>query len=284
MHFDTIAIIGVGLIGGSIGLSVQKRKLARRVVGIVRREEMLRKVVDHDAVTEATTDVEKGVAEADLVVVCTPVDHVIPLVVRVAKACGPRTIITDAGSTKAAIVAGSEQALAAGVGAWASFVGSHPLAGSERTGVEFAKADLFENRTAVVTPTENSKAESVATVTKFWQALGAKTLHLSPEEHDKAVAATSHLPHLVASVLAAATPVEALPLTGGGWQDTTRIAAGDAHLWQQILANNRVHTLNALARFETLLLEFRQALERNDGPRIARLLAEGKRIRDALGS
>ena len=284
MHFKTVAIIGVGLIGGSIGLALRKRKLAHRVVGIGRREEMLRKAEDRFAVTDVTTDVAKGVSEADLVVICTPVDQVIQHVVLAAKACGPRTIITDAGSTKAAIVAGAEQALAGGEGAWASFVGSHPLAGSQRTGVEFARDDLFENRTAVVTPTDRTKTEAVETITQFWQALGANVLQMSPDAHDQAVAVTSHLPHLVASALAAATPVENLPLTGGGWQDSTRIAAGDAHLWQQILANNRVHTLNALTRFETLLSEFRQALERNDGPRIARLLAEGKRIRDALGS
>jgi prephenate dehydrogenase len=219
-----------------------------------------------------------------LVIVCTPIASVVEHVRQAAEACGPRTVITDVGSTKAAIVAGAEQALAGREGVWASFVGSHPLAGSEKTGVEFARDDLFEGRTVAVTPTENTRPDAADKIEGFWQSLGARTLRMSPEAHDKAVAVTSHLPHLIAAAMAAITPIDDLPLTGPGWRDTTRIAGGDVQLWQQILADNRVHTLSALAQFERLLSEYRQALETSDGPAIARLLAQGKSIRDALGS
>lgn len=282
--FDTVAIVGVGLMGGSIGLALRKERMARHVIGIGRRIEPLRAAENRRAITEVTTDLRQGVASANLVVVCTPVEQVPEFVAAAAKACKPETIITDVGSTKAAIVAACDKALADSKGLWASFVGSHPLAGSERTGVEFARDDLFQGRTTVVTPSENTPPEAAAKIEALWQGLGSKVVKMSPQEHDAAVAATSHLPHLIASALAAATPAELLPLTATGWADTSRIASGDIELWRQIFLDNRVNTLKALASFETVLAELRAALEAADGPALARLLQQGKRIRDTVGS
>lgn len=282
--FDTVAIVGVGLMGGSIGLALRKERLARHVIGIGRRIEQLQLAENRGAVTEVTTDLRQGVASANFVIVCTPVGEVSEFVAAAAKACKPETVITDVGSTKAAIVAACDKALADSKGLWASFVGSHPLAGSERTGVEFARDDLFQGRMTVITPTDDTRPEAAGKVEAFWQGLGSKVLRMSPEEHDIAIAATSHLPHLVASALAAATPADLLPLTATGWGDTTRIASGDVELWRQILLDNRVNTLKALAPFETVLSELRQALEAADGPALARLLQQGKRIRDTVGS
>ncbi|MBC7854399.1 MAG: prephenate dehydrogenase/arogenate dehydrogenase family protein [Pirellulaceae bacterium] len=282
--FDTVAIVGVGLMGGSIGLALRKERMARHVIGIGRRIEQLRQAENRGAVTEATTDLRQGVATANLVVVCTPVDLVPEYVAAAAKACKPETIITDVGSTKAAIVAACDKALADSKGLWASFVGSHPLAGRERTGVEFAREDLFQGRTTVITPTEETREEAAAKVEAFWQGLGSKVVRMTPAEHDISIAATSHLPHLVASALAAATPADLLTLTASGWADTTRIASGDIELWRQIFLDNRVNTLKALTPFETVLSELRQALESADGAALARLLQQGKRIRDTVGS
>jgi prephenate dehydrogenase len=164
------------------------------------------------------------------------------------------------------------------------FVGSHPLAGSEKTGSEAARADLFEGRVVVVTESEVSDHDAVDTIEDFWQSLGATVVRMSPAEHDAALARTSHLPHLLASALAIATPDDLLPLTAGGWCDTTRIAASDPELWRQIFLANRVHTLKALADFETVLLSLRAAVEQADADRLTALLAEGKRRRDAVGS
>ena len=282
--FDTVAIVGVGLLGGSIGLALRKGRMARHVIGIGRRMESLRAAENRGAVTEVTTDLRQGVASANFVVVCTPVEQIPEFVAAAAKACKPDTIITDVGSTKAAIVAACDKALADSKGLWASFVGSHPLAGSERTGVEFAREDLFEERTTVITPTGETRPEAAAKVESFWQGLGSKVVRMTPEEHDVAIAVTSHLPHLVASALAAATPGELTPLTATGWGDTTRIASGDVELWRQIFLDNRVNTLKALAPFETVLSELRKALEAADGAALARLLQQGKRIRDTVGS
>ena len=282
--FDTVAIVGVGLMGGSIGLALRKERMSKHVIGIGRRIEQLRLAENRGAVTEATTDLRQGVASANLVVICTPVQQVPEFVAAAAKACKPETIITDVGSTKAAIVAACDKALADSKGLWASFVGSHPLAGSERTGVEFAREDLFQGRMTVVTPADQTRSEATAKVEAFWQGLGSKVVRMSPAEHDAAVAVTSHLPHLIASALAAATPADLLPLTASGWGDSTRVAAGDVELWRQIFLDNRANTLKALAPFETVLAELRQALEASDGPALARLLQQGKRIRDIVGS
>ncbi len=281
---QTVAIIGVGLIGGSIGLALRRRKLAGRIVGIGRRRSSLAKALDCKCVTETTTSIARGVAEADLVVVCTPVELIPETIAEAAKHAPAGVLLTDAGSTKEAVVARTEELLRAQAGDSSRFIGSHPIAGSDRTGATAAIASLFAGRTVVVTPTAATAAATTSAIEKFWKSLGARVVQMSPADHDAALARTSHLPHLVASALAAATPESLLPLTGTGWSDTTRVAAGDAELWRQILATNAVPTLKALADFETVLARLRTALETGDGPALARILAEGKRRRDALGS
>ncbi len=276
--WDTVAIVGVGLIGGSIGLALRERKLARRVIGIGRRRESLEKAMARGCVDEISTSIAEGVKLASLVVVCTPVESIAEHVHEAGRHCPQGCLITDAGSTKAEIV-GAARSLKR-----AQFVGSHPLAGSEKSGSEAASAELFEGRVVVVTETEHSEAAAVGAIEKFWQSLGARVLRMNPENHDAALAHTSHLPHLIASALAAATPEQLLPLTATGWQDTTRIAAGDAELWRQIFLANGASTLKALADFETVLARFRAALESTDGTLLAELLAEGKRRRDAVGN
>ena len=278
--WNTVAIIGVGLIGGSIGLALRDRKLAKRVVGIGRRSASLRKAKQLGAVTETTLRLERGVADADLVVVATPIEQIVGNVREAAAASRQGTLITDAGSTKATIVARLDGQVSDGV----RFVGSHPLAGSEKSGPAAATADLFVGRVAVVTPCATTPAGAAEEVADFWSALGATAFMMSPEQHDAALASTSHLPHLVASILAEVTPRENLPLTATGWQDTTRIAAGDAELWTQILLDNRRNVLNSLAQFEKTMQAARRAIERGDAKTLRRLLTEAKQVRDAVGS
>jgi prephenate dehydrogenase len=283
-RWNQVAIIGVGLIGGSIGLALRKRKLAKNVIGIGRSEQSLARAIDCGCVTETTTSIPRGMEQADFVVVCTPVELAAQHVAEAGAHCPESCLITDAGSTKARLVQAAEVALAARFPGRRPFVGSHPLAGSEKTGPEAARADLLDNRVVVVTPTSQSDQRIVAQIEDFWKSLGARVVRMSPDEHDIALAHTSHLPHLLASALAAATPAGLLPLTAGGWQDTTRVAAGDVELWRQIFLSNADHTLKALADFETVLSQFRRALETGDAVLLATLLAEGKHRRDAMGS
>ena len=278
--YHTVAIVGVGLIGGSIGKALLARGLAQNVVGIGRRQSSLDAASGAGAVTSTTTDISGGVAAADLVIVATPVDNIVDHIVQVAAACPAGTLITDAGSTKVAIVSGA----AAGLDAEARFIGSHPLAGSERQGPTAAKADLFVNRTVVVTPTPATNPTALADATRFWSLLGAEVVKLTPDEHDRALAITSHLPHLIAGGLAATLPEQYRPLAAAGFRDTTRTAAGDAELWTQILMSNRDNVLAGIAAFDAEIHTAREALKTGDAARLCRLLSKGKNSRDALGS
>lgn len=278
-----VAIVGVGLIGGSVGLALRERGLAAEIVGIGRRMASLDRAVARGAIDRGTTNLVDGVATADWVVVATPVGDVVDQVVGVVQA-SPRATVTDVGSTKAAICRAlrSHAAAEGAAGLRSRFVGSHPIAGDHRTGPEHARSDLFQNRTVVVTPEDDTPPGLVERAKEFWEAVGSHVELLSPEEHDRALAASSHLPHLVAAALAAATPEEWLRLTGTGWGDTTRIAAGDPGLWTQIFQQNRVGVIDALRRFEHRLAALAAALVEEDAAGLASQLQEAKRLRDAL--
>ncbi len=281
MPFDQITIVGVGLIGGSVGLAAKTRGLTRRVVGVGRDERTLARAQADGAIDSFTTNIADGVKAADLVVVCTPVDRVAADVLAATHAAPPRGVVTDVGSTKGNIVRELAGKLPP---AGAMFVGSHPLAGSEKRGSANAVADLFVNRVVVVTPTADSDMEAVAVVELFWSRLGARIIRMDAHEHDTALAMTSHLPHAAAGGLAAVTPPEWLALTAGGFRDTTRIAAGDPDLWAAIFLANRDAVLTAADQFAARMTEFRSLLAAEDRAGLVRWLAEGKRIRDALGS
>ncbi len=276
-HWDTVAVVGIGLIGGSIGLGLRRRGLAREVVGVGRRQESLQTAVQLGTVDRTTLDLAAAAAEADLIIVCTPVGRIAADVRAAAAASQRRPLITDVGSTKAQIVAELEGGLPGG----ARFVGSHPLAGGEKNGPAAADGDLFVGRTVVVTPTALTRPGDAADLEQLWIDLGARVVRMSPDDHDRALAATSHLPHLVAAALAAATSIDDLPLTASGWADSTRIAAGDPELWSQIFMSNRANVLAALDRYRTALDNFQQALGDGSEPQLIRLLGEAKCRRDA---
>jgi prephenate dehydrogenase len=281
-NFNCITIVGVGLIGGSVGLAARARGAAQHVIGTGSRPVTLESALKLGAISEIVTEPAAAVANADLVVICAPVDHIVEQAQRLAPHCRPGTILTDAGSTKENIIAGIEQAVTdPRWGQDVRFVGSHPLAGNEKRGPQHASADLFAGRTVVVTPGASTRAEDVSAVSEFWTSLGAKVVQLSAADHDRALAATSHLPHLAAAAIAGATPEQFVALTAGGWQDTTRIAAGDPMLWRQIMLANRDNLLESLDRLTGQLAEWRAAIERNDAAALERLLAEAKRIRDS---
>jgi prephenate dehydrogenase len=259
-RFGTVTVVGVGLIGGSIGLALRQRKLADRVVGVGRGEAGLLEAVAMGAIEEGTTDLEHGVAEAEVVVVCTPVTD-IAATVRRAAAHGPGDmLVTDEGSTKRSIVENVERDERARL----VFVAGHPIAGSERKGVRFAQARLFENRVCVLTPTERTPGDKLKRAREFWSGLGARLVEIDPAGHDEALALTSHLPHAVAAALAATVPLELLELAAGAYRDGTRVAASDAHLWAGIFRENRGPLLTALGRFQEQLAAFRQALDDDD--------------------
>ena len=280
MPFDTVAIIGVGLIGGSIGLAIKQRQLARRVVGIGRRQGTLRQARRLGAIDHGTLRIDRGVAGAELTVFCTPVDLIARQAAEVAPHCPAGSILTDSGSTKLRIVQQLEDTLPERV----CFVGSHPLAGSEKRGVEEARPDLFEGRVCVVTQTQRTPARPLKLVQRFWRSLGARVVTMSPELHDRALAYTSHLPHLAAAALAVVLPERYNEVVATGFRDTTRIAASDPRLWSAIFLENAGPLLEALAGYDQTLAEFRLALENRDEQRLLDLWAKSKTKRDAVAA
>ena len=280
MLFSTLTIVGVGLIGGSIGLAAKKRGVCQRVVGVGRDAAKLEQAWKLGAIDEISLSLVDAAACADCILFCTPVNRVALQVKEVAAYCKPGTILTDAGSTKGEIVAAVEADLPAHV----HFVGGHPLAGSEKKGAEYAHADLFVQRMTVLTPTRNTPDEVVQKVAVFWEVLGARTQLMSPEHHDQALALTSHLPHLLASALAGMLPNDWRDLTATGFRDTTRVAAGDPDVWTPIFQHNRLALLTSLDQLDERLRKFRVALSNHDVSAIDQFLAEGKKVRDALGS
>ncbi len=279
-EWPTVAIVGVGLIGGSIGLALQSRRLAGRVIGVGRSAASLATARTAKVVTETSLDLEAAAAEADLVVVATDVGTIASLLDRVDEAVRPGTLITDAGSTKASIVAAWEKRRRSRRG---RFVGGHPIAGSHKSGPAAADATLFEGRVTVVTPARGTPAADAEAIGGFWAAVGSTVFMMDPKEHDKILAATSHAPHLLAAAIALATPAAARQFAAGGWRDTTRIAAGDPELWADILLDNATQVAKALARIATGAEKMLAAIESGDRRRLRTLLARAKEERDAVG-
>jgi len=275
-----VAIVGVGLIGGSIGLALRKRNLAENVIGIGRRQVSLRIARRVGAITHTTIDMAKGVAQADLVIICTPVGQIVGHALEAAKHCPEGTLITDAGSTKQQIVAALDAQLPRGC----RFLGGHPIAGSEKTGANYATAELFDGRITVLTPTKNTRAEDYDLLEAFWQGLGSIVVQMPPEEHDRALAVTSHLPHMVAVALANSIPENYFRLAGTGLLDAARLAAGDPELWQQILLQNRENVMKALEQYAGQLQVLHTAIRNGDEAALERFLTTAKKNRDALGS
>lgn len=251
----SIVIVGVGLIGGSIAAAVRKRFPECQVIGVGRNEERLEQARRAGLLTSWTVDLNKSTLPAGSIgVVCLPV-HQIPSAVT-ALLNANCEIVTDAGSVKASVYE------AMGPNPDERFVGSHPIAGSEQSGFEHADADLFRNRLCVVTTSspEDSALNRVQRVISFWKALGSAVYLMSPDEHDRVLALTSHLPHILASVAASCVNQELLTFTGTGYRDTTRIAAGSAKLWASILMGNAKHCVEAIDDAEEQLRKFRESL------------------------
>ncbi len=278
MLFQRAVIVGVGLLGGSLGLALRERKLAGQIVGWGRSRASLQAALDLQAVDCVETELSTACAGADLVVVCTPVELIVPQVLQCLSAMSPEGLVTDVGSTKQTICAALAET------ASKNFCGSHPLAGSDKSGVCHASAELFVGRLTVVTPSGQTSPELCQRTEKLWQALGCRTLRMSPDEHDRGVACTSHVPHVVAAALASSTPAELLPLAASGWCDTTRVAAGSVELWRQILMDNRLPVLEALERFSTSLHPWIKALRCGDAQQLEQLLQAGKQQRDSVGN
>lgn len=269
-------ILGVGLIGGSVGKALRARGLADRIVGVGRDPARLDEACRLGAIDEASGDLASAVADADLAVICTPVSRIADDCLTIARWIPSHALITDVGSTKLAIA----DAVDADPVARSKFCGAHPIAGSEHQGVAHARADLFDGRSCVITPTSSTLETHRELATQFWGSLGCRVLVMSPQDHDRALALTSHLPHAVASALASTVPCALHPLAAGAFRDGTRVAASGAELWTEIFLANRDATLVAISAFSDRLDQFRRALVDGDAEQIADWWRAGQSSRE----
>jgi prephenate dehydrogenase len=281
--FDRLVIVGPGLIGGSLGLAVREKRLARRIVGVGRRSESLAQAVKLGAVDETSLDLESAAAEADLLVLATGVE----MIARHAAAVLPRmrkdAVLTAVGSAKAAICRSIERAFSASTAAErVRFVGGHPMAGSERRGIASARADLFRGAVCILTPTPGTDPDGAGLeiVRELWEAVGCRVRETTPEAHDRLIAQISHLPHVVAACLVNAASDEALGLAASGFLDTTRVASGEPALWVEICMANREALLAALAALGQEMNVLARALNSGDARALEALLARAKSRRD----
>lgn len=272
----TVAIVGVGLIGGSLGRALRKSH-RYRVLGISRKSATLREAVRVGALDEASKNIS-AVADADLIVVCTPVALIPPTIEKLLPFLKPSAIVTDAGSVKGDILRR--------VARWQkqgklNFVGSHPLAGSHKTGVKASRSDLFFGSTVVLTPQGKTRLNAIAAL---WKATGASVVTLSADRHDQAVALISHLPHLVAHALVQSvsrrsdTPL-LKRLMAGSFRDTTRVAAADPDQWDQIFTANQSAVKQALMQFRQALVRLERSMGR---PSFRSLLKQSQKFRQPL--
>ena len=275
-----LGLVGLGLLGGSVAKAARAQGLADVIVAVGRDRARLEPALRDGAIDRASTDIAEGVAGVDFCLLATPVATLSALLPDVWRALPSDAVLTDVGSTKVAIVETPERLAAARP---LAFVGSHPMAGSEQAGYRVSRADLFRGATVIITPTERTDSHAVKRVAEFWEALGGRLVTLDPVTHDRATAAISHLPHLVADALVDAV-VRMDPrffgVAGRGFKDTTRIAASDPRMWREIFQENRAGLAEALAAFRAALDDLERLIAHDDAPAIEAALDRIRRVRE----
>jgi len=278
---DKICIVGLGLIGGSIGLAARERRIARKVYGLVRRRSAIAEARRGKVVDTATMDPEEAVSGAEIIIIATPISSMERIAASIKPYLTTGTIVSDVASSKRQVVQQLEKNFYPGI----RFVGAHPIAGSEQRGMSAARGDLFEGTPCVVTPTPRTDKSAFLSICKFWEALGARVYLLPPQEHDRILAMVSHLPHLLAATLvncASRTRPRSgniFDYTGTGFRDVTRIAASPADLWVDILMSNRDEILRSLKLLSDEAKRVRRLIERADAAGIRRVLTRAGQLR-----
>lgn len=279
-----LAILGVGLIGGSLARALRDAGHVQEIVGYGRSLANLQRAVELGVVDRIETSLSSAVQGADLVVLATPVGTMPEMLSAMAPYLGQDTVVTDVGSVKGAVVNAARSALAAKL---AAFVPGHPIAGTERSGVEASFASLYVGRRVVLTPLPENRPEDIARVRAMWQAAGAEVVTMTVEHHDEVLAATSHLPHMLAFALVDLLAQlddrrEVFAYAAGGFRDFTRIASSDPVMWRDIGLANRNALAQMLKSYRDELDQLIEAVERGDGQALQDLFARAKKARDAL--
>jgi prephenate dehydrogenase len=275
--FKKVAIIGVGLIGGSIGLALKKKRISRQILGVCRHQSSINKAKRVRAIDQGSLDYKSAVQDAELIILASPVGQIIKTARVISPYLKKGCIVTDAGSTKEELVRRIEKIIPRGC----YFVGAHPLAGSEKRGVDVARADLFKGAICILTKTAKTNLSALRKMAKFWQLLGSRIKILTPREHDRVVAEISHLPHLAATQLIEVAQ-RSLTFAARGFFDTTRIASSDAEIWTDIFLTNKRFIIQAIDRYVSRLKQVRGLIRKDDRRKLSAGFKKAKTLRDAL--
>ena len=290
VHFKKVALIGVGLIGGSLALDMKSRGLADTVVGIGRTMANLDKALELGIVDSVTQDIAEGVGDADLVIVAVPVLTVASVMKEACQYLAEGCIVTDVGSVKERLIDEVMPLLPAGV----SFVPAHPVAGTENSGAAAAFAGLFEGRNTIITPVDSTDSEALQTVTELWRSVGSNVVVMDSKEHDRILSAVSHLPHVIAYALVntvasagkgsgkGGADTDMLSYSAGGFRDFTRIASSSPEMWADICEMNSVAIVEMIEAFQVELDSLKSFIEGRDLERINEQFNRAKSLRDAL--
>jgi len=273
-----IAIIGVGLIGGSIGLDARRKRLAAEVVGVGHRRSSIQKALRLKAIDRGTLDPAKGVSGADIVILATPILRMPELARKMAPGLKKGCIVTDVGSTKLMITRKIERALPRGV----YFVGGHPMAGSEKRGVDLARRDLFKNSICILTKTLGTNAGALNAVSRLWKALGAEIAVLSPKTHDRIVSEISHLPHMLAFTMMNSVDRPSVSYASGSFRDTTRIASSDARIWRDIAVSNKDEIARSISKFKKHLSSLEGMIKKEKLTALEKIFEQARVKRELL--
>ncbi|MFZ5807530.1 MAG: prephenate dehydrogenase [Verrucomicrobiota bacterium] len=269
-----IAILGPGLLGGSLMLDLRQRR-GVTVAAWGRRKKVIREILHKKMAHEASTDLSRIVSGADMIILCVPIGVMPRLVQQMLPYIKKNALVTDVGSVKAPV----EKQLARLLEKKARWIGSHPMAGSEQAGLSAARKNLFRDATVVLTPTKATNSSTLRAAKLFWKNLGGRVVVLSPEKHDQLVAQISHLPHLMAALLTLSASKESLSLAGSGFRDTTRIAEGPAAMWREILMMNRKEVFKSLKKFVHLAQKVQRQLSSRKEKDLERFLEQAGAVR-----
>jgi len=282
MFYEKVAVIGVGLIGGSFALALKGAKRCGHVVGAGRSAANLKVALERGAIDSFEADAAKAVLDADLVLVAAPVAQFEKIFLAISANLKSDALVMDAGSTKRDVVAAARKGLG---GKIAQFVPAHPIAGAEKSGAAAASAELFRGRRLVLTPLEENKKEDIDTLSSLWAAIGARVSRMTPQEHDEVFAAVSHLPHLLAFALvsdlgARADAARLFGYAAGGFRDFTRIASSDPEMWRDICVANGDQLLKEVSRFSGELEKIKRLLQARDSMALEKLFADARSARE----
>lgn len=284
IHFNKVAIIGVGLIGGSFAIVLRQNGITKNIIGIGRGIKNLETAKRLGVVDEWTQDAKQGVKDADLIVVATPVAGIARIVQEILPSLKTGAIITDVGSVKKSILDEIEGFLPSTI----HFIAGHPIAGTENAGVEAAFPALFQNRKCIITPTEKTNKEALHKIKKIWEIAGSQVVLMDALKHDKILAAVSHLPHMVAYSLVNAVAdmkdfdENILNYSAGGFKDFTRIASSPAEMWRDICLLNKDAILDVIHRFQETLKKLETMIEKSDKEGLTKEFEKAKEVRDSL--